>query len=161
MNIIILYIDTHLKWYALSTSSIWWMASCRWFAASWICWSFHGDSGLMVVRCVTFCVRWTSKQISLTKWNGTIWKENNFLHLLIYAFKQKNRTHTACEMWSPDSVTKHFNWFCVTLNKNWSCLRPSFPYKGTGNRWAQFWKKNWNCIQPLMVRNMNVKIVWI
>lgn len=61
---------SHLNWYVLSTSSIWWMACCKWLAASWICCSFHGDSGLMAVRWDTFCARWTLKLISYDHiWN--------------------------------------------------------------------------------------------
>lgn len=55
---------SYLKWYALSTSSKWWIASWRWLAASWICWSFHGEPGLMDVRWAIFCTRCTLKHMS-------------------------------------------------------------------------------------------------
>lgn len=55
---------TYLKWYELSTLSMWCMACCRWFAASCTCWSFHGESWLIDVRWTVLCALCTLKLMS-------------------------------------------------------------------------------------------------
>lgn len=91
--------------------------------------------------------------------------------------KQFSQLLTACEILSPVNVTTHFKRSCGTVRTNLSCLRPSLPYKGTGNRWAHSYhykKKNkkssnylsicylksieWLCVEYYRVRT--TRIVW-
>lgn len=133
---------TYLKWYELSTSSMWCMACCKWLAASWTCWSFQGESWLIDVRWTVFCARCTLKLMSYTtqsckkirKRNQLTMEHSAKIHISIKI--RDTIILTACDILSPVSVATHFKWSCGTVNMNLSCLRPSLPYNGTGKRCA-------------------------
>lgn len=95
----VIAMKSHLKWYELSTSSMWCMACCKWLAASCTCWSFHGESWLMDVRWTVFCALCTLKLMSCnhfqtenqskstTKKCAMKWDEKKKLFGILYAIE--------------------------------------------------------------------------